>query len=196
MYLRIELKGSLTENREIISQQTLYHQKGKEHELVKACIDHDRKAQKRLYEMYCDAMYSSSFRILNDHELASDAIQEAFIHVFRVLGQFQFRSTLGAWIKTIVVHSSLKILKKQKTFIITELDDSVEHASWNEPMSGEYLEKAILSLPDGYRVIFLLVEVEGYKHREVAEMLNISEGTSKSQLFRAKKYLKNILSAQ
>ena len=62
-------------------------------------------------------------------------------------------------------------------------------------MSGEYLEKAILSLPSGYRVVFLLIEVEGYKHREVAEMLNISEGTSKSQLFRAKKHLKNILSA-
>ncbi len=62
-------------------------------------------------------------------------------------------------------------------------------------MNGEYLEKAILSLPSGYRVIFLLIEVEGYKHREVAEMLNISEGTSKSQLFHAKKYLKTILSA-
>lgn len=169
---------------------------GKEHELVMACIDHDRKAQKKLYEMYCDAMYSSSYRILNNHELASDALQEAFIHVFHILEQFQFRSTLGAWIKTIVIRSSLRILKKQKKFIFTELNDSVKHASWDEPMSGEYLEKAILSLPDGYRVVFLLIEVEGYKHKEVAEMLNVSEGTSKSQLFRAKKYLKNILSAQ
>lgn len=146
--------------------------------------------------MYCDAMYSSSYRILNDPELASDALQEAFIQVFNILEQFQFRSTLGAWIKTIVVRSSLRILKKQKKFVLTELNDSVKHASWDEPMSGEYLEKAILSLPDGYRVVFLLVEVEGYKHKEVAEMLDVSEGTSKSQLFRAKKYLKNILSAQ
>lgn len=140
-------------------------------------------------------MYTSAYRILNDHELANDAIQEAFIQVFRILGQFQFRSTLGAWIKTIVIHISLKILKKQKAFVFVDLSDNIKLISWDEPMSGEYLEKAILSLPSGYRVIFLLIEVEGYKHREVAEMLNISEGTSKSQLFHAKKYLKTILSS-
>lgn len=140
-------------------------------------------------------MYTSAYRILNDHELANDAIQETFIQVFRALGQFQFRSTLGAWIKTIVIHTSLKILKKQKAFVFVDLSDNIKLISWDEPMNGEYLEKAILSLPSGYRVIFLLIEVEGYKHREVAEMLNISEGTSKSQLFHAKKYLKTILSA-
>jgi RNA polymerase sigma-70 factor (ECF subfamily) len=140
-------------------------------------------------------MYTSAYRILNDHELARDATQETFIKVFKILEQFQFRSTLGAWIKTIVIHTSLKILKKQKAFVFVDLSDSIKLISWDEPMSGEYLEKAILSLPSGYRVIFLLIEVEGYKHREVAEMLNISEGTSKSQLFHAKKYLKTILSA-
>ena len=140
-------------------------------------------------------MYTSAYRILNDHELARDATQETFIQVFKILEQFQFRSTLGAWIKTIVIHTSLKILKKQKAFVFVDLSDSIKLISWDEPMSGEYLEKAILSLPSGYRVIFLLIEVEGYKHREVAEMLNISEGTSKSQLFHAKKYLKTILSA-
>ncbi len=139
-------------------------------------------------------MYTSAYRILNDHELANDAIQEAFISVFRILGQFQFRSTLGAWIKTIVIHTSLKILKKQKAFVFVDLSDNIKFISWDEPMNGEHLEKAILSLPSGYRAIFLLIEVEGYKHKEVAEMLNISEGTSKSQLFHAKKYLKTILS--
>ncbi len=140
-------------------------------------------------------MYTSAYRILRDHELANDAIQEAFIQVFRILGQFQFRSSLGSWIKTIVIHTSLKILKKQKAFVFADLSDNIKFISWDEPMNGEYLEKAILSLPSGYRAIFLLIEVEGYKHKEVAEMLNISEGTSKSQLFHAKKYLKNILSS-
>ncbi len=140
-------------------------------------------------------MYTSAYRILNDHELANDAIQEAFIQVFKILGQFQFRSTLGSWIKTIVIHTSLKILKKQKAFVFVDLNDNIKLISWNEPMSGEHLEKAILSLPSGYRAIFLLIEVEGYKHREVAEMLNISEGTSKSQLFHAKKYLRNIITS-
>ena len=135
-------------------------------------------------------MYTSAYRILKDHELANDAIQEAFIQVFRILGQFQFRSTLGSWIKTIVIHTSLKILKKQKAFVFTDLSDNIKFISWDEPMNGEYLEKA-----SGYRAIFLLIEVEGYKHNEVAEMLNISEGTSKSQLFHAKKYLRNILTS-
>jgi RNA polymerase sigma-70 factor (ECF subfamily) len=138
-------------------------------------------------------MYTSAYRILKDHDLANDAIQEAFIQVFKILGQFQFRSTLGSWIKTIVIHTSLKILKKQKAFVFADLSDNIKFISWDEPMNGEYLEKAILSLPPGYRAIFLLIEVEGYKHKEVAEMLNISEGTSKSQLFHAKKYLRNIL---
>ncbi len=157
-------------------------------------MNNDRKAQKVLYEKYCNAMYTSAYRILKDHELANDAIQEAFIQIFKILGQFQFRSTLGSWIKTIVIHTALKILKKQKTLVFVDLSDDINHITWDEPLSGEHLEKAILSLPAGYRTIFLLIEVEGYKHKEVAEMLHISEGTSKSQLFHAKKYLKTIIS--
>lgn len=84
-------------------------------------------------------------------------------------------------------------MKRQKSLNFTELHDNIKLVSWEEPLKGEHLEKAILSMPPGYRVIFLLIEVEGYKHKEVAEILNISEGTSKSQLFHAKKYLKNIL---
>ncbi len=138
-------------------------------------------------------MYSSAYRIVNDYNLASDALQEAFIQVFRDLKQFRFQSSLGSWIKTIVVHTSLKLMKRQKSLNFTELHDNIKLVSWEEPLKGEHLEKAILSMPPGYRVIFLLIEVEGYKHKEVAEILNISEGTSKSQLFHAKKYLKNIL---
>ncbi len=138
-------------------------------------------------------MYSTAYRIVNDYDLASDALQEAFIQVFRDLKQFRFQSSLGSWIKTIVVHTSIKLIKKQKALQFTELPDNIKMVSWDEPLKGEHLEKAILSLPSGYRMIFLLVEVEGYKHKEVAKMLNISEGTSKSQLFHAKKYLKNLL---
>ncbi|NQU33385.1 MAG: sigma-70 family RNA polymerase sigma factor [Bacteroidetes bacterium] len=140
-------------------------------------------------------MYSSAYRILNNRELASDATQEAFIQVFKILGQFEFRSSLGTWIKTIVIHTALKILRKQKTFVFDDLSDTISHVVWEEPLSGEHLEKAILSMPTGYRAIFLLIEVEGYKHKEVAHMLKISEGTSKSQLFHAKKYLKTLLSS-
>lgn len=140
-------------------------------------------------------MYSSAYRIIGDYSLASDALQDSFIYIFRKLNQFEFRSSLGTWIKTIVIHTSLKLLQKQKALVFKELSDSVNYVTWEGPLDSEHLEKAILSLPDGYRAIFLLIEVEGYKHKEVAEMLNISEGTSKSQLFHAKKYLKNILTS-
>ncbi|MFK5854631.1 MAG: sigma-70 family RNA polymerase sigma factor [Bacteroidota bacterium] len=178
-----------------MSHRAVYTKEAEEFNLVERCLDNDRKAQKELYHKYCNAMYSSAYRILKDRDLASDALQEAFIHVFKILGQFQFRSTLGSWIKTIVIHASLKILKKQRAITIVDLSDNIKHVTWNDPMSGEHLEKAILALPAGYRAIFLLIEVEGYKHREAAEMLNISEGTSKSQLFHAKKYLRNLISS-
>lgn len=149
--------------------------------------------QKQVYERYCDAMYTTAFRILNDADMANDALQEAFIQVFTDIKQFRGDSTLGAWIKTIVIRTSLRRLRKEDTFSRIDYEQNGDTVSWPEEMTGEDLERAILSLADGCRTIFLLVEVEGYKHREVAELLKISEGTSKSQLFYAKKQLQILL---
>jgi RNA polymerase sigma-70 factor (ECF subfamily) len=149
--------------------------------------------QKQVYERYCDAMYTTAFRILNDSDIANDVLQEAFVQVFSDIKQFRGDSTLGAWIKTIVIRTSMRKLRKEDTFSRISYDQNSDPISWPEEMRGEDLEKAILSLPDGCRTIFLLVEVEGYKHREVAELLKISEGTSKSQLFYAKKQLQIFL---
>jgi len=154
--------------------------------LIIGCINNDRRLQKALYKKYCNAMYSSAYRILNDFELAHDALQEAFIQVFRDIEKFRGDSTLGAWIKTIVIRSAIRLLKKDDLFV--PLNEFLHDKSVEIPNSldGEYLEEAILMLPDGFRTVFLLIEVEGYAHKEVAKMLNISEGTSKSQLFHAK----------
>lgn len=164
-----------------------------EEEIVEGCIRDDRKLQKALYEKYCNAMFSSAYRIMNNYELANDALQEAFIQVFRDIKKFRGESTLGAWIKTIVIRTALRKLKKENLFVSLEETEYELPFKISIPLSGEYLEKAILSLPDGFRTVFLLVEVEGYAHREVAEILNISEGTSKSQLFHAKKRLQRII---
>lgn len=162
-------------------------------QLIEGCCKNKRKHQKYLYDQYCDAMFTVAFRIVKDMDLANDVLQEAFIQVFRDIKQFRQESTLGAWIKTIVVRNAIKKLKKEQNFLPVEEHSNGEIISWPDEMKGEDLEKAILSLPSGYRTIFLLVEVEGYKHREVAEMLNITEGTSKSQLYNAKKHLQRIL---
>lgn len=139
-------------------------------------------------------MYTIAYRIVRNADLANDVLQIAFIQVFRDIKQFKGNSTIGAWIKTIVVRNAIKQLKHEKEFVsMKEFHTNGDVIAWPDEMNGKDLEKAILSLPTGYRTIFLLIEVEGYKHKEVAKMLDISEGTSKSQLFYAKKQLQKIL---
>ena len=167
-----------------------------EAEMIEGCIRNQRAAQKKLYDCYCDAMYTTAFRITGDTGFASDALQESFLQVFREIKQLRSKAALGSWIKSIVIRSSLRIIRKYKKIRFTDLSGNGEPVVWTQPLLGEELEKAILKLPEGYRVVFLLVEVEGYKHQEVAEILGISEGTSKSQLYHAKKYLQKVLKEQ
>lgn len=162
--------------------------------LIKLCINKDRAAQRELFLAYKDAMFTVLYRLLGNTEEAEEALQDGFIKVFTHLPSFQQKSTLGAWMKSIFIREALQRLRK------TDLIDSdsslvgdVESISFDDSLTGEVLEKAILSLDDGFRTVFLLVEVEGYKHKEVAEMLNISVGTSKSQLSRSKQKLRSIL---
>jgi RNA polymerase sigma factor (sigma-70 family) len=163
-----------------------------ERELVHGCTRNDRIAQRDLYQKYCDAMFTIAYRIVNNR-----ALQDAFIQVFRDIAQYRFDSTLGAWIKTIVVRTSLRLLSKNRNLAFADMEEvrSDEMILIPDTLNSEYLEKVILSLPDGYRTVFLLTEVEGYTHEETGKMLGISAGTSKSQLHHAKKMLKNRLSA-
>jgi RNA polymerase sigma factor (sigma-70 family) len=162
--------------------------------LVKECLQGNRLAQRTLYEKYKKAMYTIAYRILGNTDDAHDALQEAFISVFNHLSEFGFRSTLGAWIKKIVINCSLQLLKKNRHFdLLPEETISEIPVEWVDDFTAEMLDCAIRSLPDKARVVFLLIEVEGYKHQEVAELLNIHEGTSKSQLYYAKTLLQKKL---
>lgn len=164
-----------------------------EAELIEACIANDRLAQRDLYQRYSKAMYTIAYRITGEFESANDVLQEAFVKVFRALPRFRQESTLGAWIKTIVVRTALTHIKKQKYTEPLDYRAEEKTIDWGTRLDVEYLEKAIKALPDGYRAVFVLIEVEGYAHKEVAEMLNISVGTSKSQLFYAKKRLRETI---
>ncbi|MFD1144808.1 RNA polymerase sigma factor [Larkinella insperata] len=170
-----------------------------EQELVVRCLQPDRPADRRmaqrlLFERYKRAMFSVALRILNDYDHAHDALQDAFVEVFRHLDSFRFQSTLGAWIKVIVVRQSLR--KRQLEWRFETLDEAVHDQAIEVPdtVTGEVLDAAIRSLPDGARTVFVLAEVEGYKHHEIAAMLDISEGTSKSQVSYARKLLRRKLS--
>jgi RNA polymerase sigma factor (sigma-70 family) len=161
-----------------------------EQELIEGCLQRDRKAQWLLYERYKDAMYTLAVRICGDREVAAEVLQDAFLKVFHYLAGFEGRSTLGAWIKTIVVRTAVRNIPSAG--ILVELDQRHESViDWGvHAFDSEYLEQAISALPEGCRTVFVLAEIEGFTHREIGEMIGIAEGTSKSQLFFAKKRLR------
>jgi RNA polymerase sigma factor (sigma-70 family) len=163
-----------------------------EAELIDGCIQNNRFAQRTLYDRYKRAMYTLAYRLTGDFDEANDVLQDAFFDVFKNLGSFRKEASLGAWIKTIVARKAYRQFKKVSFIDYSELITDTE--TWDETLNTEYLEKAILSLPDGFRTVFVMIEIEGFTHKEVAELLYISEGTSKSQLFHAKKRLREILS--
>ena len=165
-----------------------------EAELVEACRRQDRRAQKELYDRYSRAMYTACYRICGSFDLASDALQEGFLKVFQKLDTYRGESTVGAWMKVVIVRTALNKIRRKKVTEDLPLNYADEEIDWGtSALDVEYLEKAIQRLPDGYRSVFVLIEVEGYKHAEVAEMLGITVGTSKSQLFYAKKKLREFL---
>ncbi|MFN4144291.1 MAG: RNA polymerase sigma factor [Runella sp.] len=166
-----------------------------EAQLIEGCLRQERIAQRLLYDRYKSAMYTLAYRITGDFDEANSVLQDTFVMVFRQISQFRGEATLGAWIKAILVRKAYSVARKTKIFVpVEQLPEEAEPTDWyNEGIDGEYLEKAILLLPEGARAVFVLIEIEGYNHREVAEMLQISEGTSKSQLNYAKKKLREKL---
>lgn len=166
-----------------------------EQALLEGCLAEDRRAQRALYDRYKDAMYTLAYRITGDFDLAEDVLQEAFLGVFRGIAGFRGASTLGAWIKTILVRTAYKHLRRQRHLApLSELPEEGP-IDWGTHLEVEYLEQAIQALPPGYRSVFVLIEVEGYSHKEVAALLGISVGTSKSQLYYAKRHLQRQLKA-
>jgi len=162
----------------------------------------NRLAQYQLYELYSKAMFNICYRMMNGREEAEDALQEAFITIFGRLDSFRFESTIGAWIKRIVVNHCINKLKKRNVELVfqEEIRDA-EDTSDSGPDEGELemnvqkVKTAMETLPDGYRVIFSLYLLEGYDHKEISEILNISESTSKTQYMRARKKVKEQLIA-
>ena len=161
-------------------------------QLIEQCLAQDRLAQKELYDRYKTAMYTLAYRMCDDFGLADEVLQDAFLQVFRYLHTFRKEGTLGAWIKTIVVRTAYKKIKRSISF--EPLDNRLHHPiEWGNELDTDYLEKAIQTLPVGYRSVFILVEMEGYTHQETGELLGISAGTSKSQLYHAKRKLRALL---
>ena len=172
------------------------------YDIVEACKRGDRKAQFELYKLYSKAMYNICMRMLNSAENAEDALQNSFVDVFSKLDSFRFESSIGAWIKRIVINNCINQIKKRR-LDFAELNDNLHfvaddnHTSTtaysDEVLNVELIQKAIMQLPEGYRVVFSLYAMEGYDHEEIGEILGVTEATSKSQYSRAKAKLRQIL---
>ncbi len=167
-------------------------------EIIEACKMGDRQAQHRLYNLYSKAMFNICIRMLGERSLAEDALQEAFISAFRKLHTFEGRASFGAWLKRIVINKCLSHLKKQK-IEFESLEDQTVEPVYEEthldelPISMAEIHHAIKGLPEGCRVVFTLYLLEGYDHKEISQILDISVSTAKSQYHRAKKLLRQKL---
>ena len=168
-------------------------------EIIEGCKAGSRKAQYQLYELYSKAMYNICLRMLTNPIDAEDMLQNSFMDVFTKLHYFRYESSIGAWIKRIVINNCINFLKKKRLKIeeIGERDIPYEEKelSWEDAgLTINKVNTAIKQLPDGYRVVLSLYLLEGYDHQEIGEILGISSSTSKSQYSRAKKKLRDIMS--
>ncbi|MFN8281416.1 MAG: RNA polymerase sigma factor [Saprospiraceae bacterium] len=165
-------------------------------ELIQKCIKKDPSAQRELVGLFAPMMLSISRRYVQDDGLAYDVLQESWINIFQHIETFN--AALGSfegWISRIVVNQSLKELRRRKGKYISEInqvaDQYVDEPEVYAQLETETMFRLILQLPDGCREIFNLYVMEQYAHKEIAALLNISEGTSRSQLSRARNLLRN-----
>lgn len=170
-------------------------------DIIEQCKRNDRNAQLHLYNQYCDGMFTVAMRFVKDTLEAEDIVQEAFIKAFAKINQYKAEVTFGAWLKRIVINKSIDCLKSRKQHLqeleevhLKVVDMSYEHEwSVDDTITLEEVKAAINSLPDKYRYVVMLYLVEGYDHKEISEILNISEIASRTQLSRGKSKLKTLL---
>ena len=155
----------------------------------------DSKSQHELYKLYSKAMFNTCLRMLNHWEDAEDILQDSFSDAFSKLSTFVYKSTFGAWMKRITINNCINEIKRRKVDLVfcSDIPETIEKEQREYKLSVDQVKRAMMSLPNGSRIIFSLYLLEGYDHREIAEILNTSESNSKSQYMRAKRKIKELL---
>lgn len=164
--------------------------KRKSYRLVDGCRRGDQAAMYRLYAGHVDAVYNSCIRLVGVRQDAEEIVQDTFAQAFATIGQLRDDDAFPGWLRRIVINKALNHLRKQPSFLTDQVDfpDDVsceEDADVWDGITPEKVAEAVSSLPERARVVFSLYQIEGYKHREIAARLEISESTSKSQYARA-----------
>lgn len=161
-------------------------------ELISKCKKQELKAQEQLYRLYAGKLFSVSLKYSSDYAQAEDNLQDAFLTIFEKIIQFENKGSFEGWIKRIVINTALQRYRKQQVFeIVNEEQLEAEEVEMdNDDVSLTFLLKIVQELPDRYRMVFNLYVLDGFSHKEIAEIMEITTGTSKSNLARARKILK------
>jgi RNA polymerase sigma factor (sigma-70 family) len=172
----------------------------KHFDLVVECKQGSKKAHYELYQLYSKAMLNTAFRIVDNLDEAQDVLQEAFLDAFARINDFRQETTFGLWLKQIVVHRAINLLRKRKMDLVSIDDEQIENLADDGFYDDEDLQykvaqvkDAMKLLPEGYRVVLSLYLLEGYDHEEIGQILSINENTSRTQFLRAKRKLIEIL---
>ncbi|WP_237275077.1 RNA polymerase sigma factor [Tenacibaculum ovolyticum] len=165
----------------------------KQKSLIKKAINNNREAQQQLFEQFSPKMLGVCRQYVKDLHHAEDLMLQGFLKVFTNLQKFKSEGSFEGWIRRIMVNTCLTYLNKKNPIKLTDEDYVFNDVATEslENTSVEDIQTLIDKLPEGYKLVFNLYAIEGYKHSEISKKLNISEGTSKSQLFKARKWLQN-----
>ncbi|MFV0565805.1 MAG: RNA polymerase sigma factor [Flavobacteriaceae bacterium] len=164
-------------------------------QLINGCKKNDTKAQSELYQLFSGKLFALCLKYSRNYAEAEDHLQDAFLTIFEKINQFKNKGSFEGWLKRIAVNTVLQQYRKEKVYDITQEDtlEDVEVEVDEENISMQYLLKIIQELPDRYRLVFNLYVLDGYSHKDISEMLNITIGTSKSNLARARYILKETI---
>jgi RNA polymerase sigma-70 factor (ECF subfamily) len=160
---------------------------------IRLAVENNRHAQHQIYTKFSPKMLGVCRQYIKDLQQAEDVMITAFMKVFSSLKNFEYKGSFEGWIRRIMINECISFIRVQKQvkFIEDETFFEERHNDIESKFSMEDIQFLIDSLPDGYKMVFNLYAIEGYKHQEIAEMLGINEGTSKSQLSHARKMLQN-----
>ncbi len=161
-------------------------------QLINDCKKNDIKAQEQLYKQYAPKLFSVCLKYSRSYNDAQDNLQDGFLLIFEKIHLFSFKGSFEGWMKRVMINHILQLYRKETflSLVNEEIIESVEVEVEDEGVSTEYLAKIIQELPERYRLVFNLYAIDGYSHQEIAELLNINIGTSKSNLSRARVILK------
>lgn len=164
-------------------------------QLIENCKINDTKAQGELYKLYASKLFSMCLKYSRNYAEAEDNLQDAFLTIFNKIKQYENKGSFEGWIKRIVINTALQRYRSEKVLNIVneDISEDIEIEMDDEDISLKYLLQIIQELPDRYRLVFNLYVMDGYSHKDISEMLDITVGTSKSNLARARQILKKTI---